>query len=410
MDADSHDPGLLSHLYYGLRSLYIPSSPFRVLKAQKELLTSFVRTPIQHQIFQLKSGEYINYIDIVNPSLSPSLSPITFVMTHGYAAGIGLFFANYDALSSKFARVISFDWLGMGGSSRPSSGPTYDDKNPDSSINFFIDSTMEFLTGLNLGSFILMGHSLGGYLCGRFLMKYPNSGIQGLILLSAAGLRPHPPEENQVSPSELDNSRLRWIMSFWAANYTPQSFIRMFGPLSARYVKMSVLRRFGSDRWSEEQTELIANYLYLISALPPSGEYSLNSILLPLAHYSQSTSNSPDEPSDESEEKEKDLSYGVYTRQPLEPRQLVVSPSSVDTSSPNIPVLILYGDDDWIAFPEVREYVHELTHLHGVSASLDIIPRAGHHLYMDNKEAVMESIDRWWKNEESRGQIKKEDN
>ncbi len=87
----------------------------------------------------------------------------------------------------------------------------------------------EFISGLNLGSFVLMGHSLGGYLCGRFLMKYPESGIKGLILLSAAGLRPHPPEENQIPPSELDNSRLRWIMSFWAANYTPQSLVRMFG-------------------------------------------------------------------------------------------------------------------------------------------------------------------------------------
>jgi hypothetical protein len=43
MDADSHDPGVLSHLYYGLRSLYIPSTPHRVLQTQRQLLTSFVR-------------------------------------------------------------------------------------------------------------------------------------------------------------------------------------------------------------------------------------------------------------------------------------------------------------------------------------------------------------------------------
>jgi pimeloyl-ACP methyl ester carboxylesterase len=39
----------------------------------------------------------------------------------------------------------------------------------------------EFISGLKLTSFVLMGHSLGGYLTGRFLKKYPDSGAVLLI-------------------------------------------------------------------------------------------------------------------------------------------------------------------------------------------------------------------------------------
>jgi hypothetical protein len=130
VDAESHETGYLSHLYYGLRSLYIPTSPFKVLQAQKALLSSFVRyvhplapllsvliavrAPIQHKRYQLQSGEYINYIDIVNPGHEQDhRHPITFVMAHGYAAGLALFFGRQTArslLSSPLSPLLSVLW------------------------------------------------------------------------------------------------------------------------------------------------------------------------------------------------------------------------------------------------------------------------------------------------------------
>jgi pimeloyl-ACP methyl ester carboxylesterase len=235
---------------------------------------------------------------------------------------------------------------------------------------------------------------------------------------------------------ELESSRLRWIMSLWACNYTPQSLVRIFGqyfptspplipltgPFSASYVKQAVVRRFGTERWTEEQSDLIANYFYLISALPPSGEYSLNSILLPLAHR-------------EGADGEDRINYAVYTRNRLKPKDFVIyaseassPPPSPAAAAPNhcvasapvapssviettaaesacetvtekerckVPILVLYGDDDWIAFPEVRKYVEKMQS-YQIDATLRIVPRAGHHLYMDNKEDVIRTIDSWW--------------
>lgn len=43
----------------------------------------------------------------------------TLVLAHGLGSGLGFWFDNYDFLAKHFKRVISVDWLGFGGSSRP---------------------------------------------------------------------------------------------------------------------------------------------------------------------------------------------------------------------------------------------------------------------------------------------------
>jgi pimeloyl-ACP methyl ester carboxylesterase len=181
------------------------------------------------------------------------------------------------------------------------------------------------------------------------------------------------------------------------------------GPFASKYVKQAVVGRFGSDRWSEEQSNMIAEYLYGISALPPCGEYSFNSILLPLAHR---VTLQPHSPNSESE-----VRFAIYARDQLKPQDFILNSLST-TSAPvaaegshenesntassssqqkrcSIPILILYGDDDWISFPEVRKYVQEMQS-YDVNTTLRIIPHAGHHLYMDNKDEVINSIDNWW--------------
>ena len=83
--------------------------------------------------------------------------------------------------------------------------------------------------GLRGEGFVLMGHSLGGYLAGRFLAKFQrDSGVLGLILLSAAGLAPHPPAEELVDKSALP-SKAQWLHYLWDSDFTPQHAIRAMG-------------------------------------------------------------------------------------------------------------------------------------------------------------------------------------
>ena len=87
------------------------------------------------------------------------------------------------------------------------------------------------------------------------------------------------------------------------------------GPMVDRIVR----RRFRSLGWSEEQIQVIADYLYHITAAPGSGEYSMNSLLVPLVRADTSRP-------------------GVFAREPLVHKM----------NSLSIPINVLYGDNDWL--------------------------------------------------------------
>lgn len=204
------------------------------------------------------------------------------------------------------------------------------------------------------------------------------------------------------------------------------------GHFASSKVKQIVNRRFGEARWSPEKTDAISNYCYHISALPASGEYCLRSILIPLTRRKpSSTTASGDTPNSRTTEETKEGAGGVaaregrgaaaaappetvvrvFARVSLSPELLSTGalspphPANTPESNANlkkkadgavsVPVLVLYGDSDWIKFNEVNQYVEELRQL-GVRAGLQIISNAGHHLYMDNPEDVHDRISRWW--------------
>lgn len=104
---------------------------------------------MEHKRYHLKSGEYMNYVDIEGKgTLTAGIDGVeeapTLLLAHGFASGCGFFFSNYDEFASQFKRVVSIDWLGMGGSSRPSNAPSlpwYGDPAPPSeAADFFVDS------------------------------------------------------------------------------------------------------------------------------------------------------------------------------------------------------------------------------------------------------------------------------
>ena len=120
-----------------------------------------------------------------------------------------------------------------------------------------------------------------------------------------------------------------------------------------------VRSRFRSLGWSEEQIKVIADYLYHITAAPGSGEYSMNSLLVPLVRADTSRP-------------------GVFAREPLVHKM----------NSLSIPINVLYGDNDWLYHK--HECDSAISHLRreGLEISLNVIPKSGHHLYLDNPEDV----------------------
>ena len=158
------------------------------------------------------------------------------VMMHGYGLGLGFFFANYDHLLPHFDRIIAVDWQGMGASPRGdavhakastggfiasllqttvfSSGAEERELEKSSRVtNEFIDSLERFRTEHGLKSFILAGHSLGGFLSANYALKYP-SVVRGLVLISPVGIPPKPPKETWANTSEV-GWRFRLFQGLW---------------------------------------------------------------------------------------------------------------------------------------------------------------------------------------------------
>lgn len=355
----------------------------------------------------------------------------TLVMLHGYGAGLGFFYRNFEALSRAAGwKVYALDLLGMGRSSRPTFKIHAKDR--DGKIteaeNWFIDALEEWRIKRGLERFTLLGHSLGGYLATAYALKYPGR-LNKLILASPVGIPEDPhavqddipdPQDSTMAneftqdqddttdaskpppaPAAADKNkppRRRippWLSYLWESNMvTPFSLIRWTGPLGPRLVSGWTSRRF--SQLPEEEAQALHDYSYSIFRQRGSSEYALAYLLAP----------------------------GAFARSPLirrihgVGRQWITShagaavdgdvppTSSSSADSPpkreqGLPVVFMYGEQDWMdaaggfAAEEAMRLEKERA-LQGKpkdvvqsdvgSAKVVIINKAGHHLYLDNWE------------------------
>jgi pimeloyl-ACP methyl ester carboxylesterase len=153
------------------------------------------------------------------------------------------------------------------------------------------------------------------------------------------------------------------------------------------------------------EAEAIADYLYHISAQPAAGEASLNALLQLLFATVRGPGGD----------------IATVTRPKILARRVVVpadlsslastpgaprtttttstssgsgSGSQASLSSPGVPLLLLFGDSDWMSFPGAKAFVEELR-AQGVPACFRAVRGAGHHLYLDNSGHFHALIDAW---------------
>ena len=293
------------------------------------------------------------------------------VLTHGFGGGAGMFYKTLSFLDSEYKgksgkSIYAIDWLGMGRSSRPTSGLMSGKGYPqrsvfsrnqaeevsDEAIDYFVQSLEMWREAVGICKMQLIGHSLGGYLSAKYALRYPDR-VEKLILLSPVGI-PTLPEESKDPPDFVKRNRYftSFISYMWQMNVTPQSVVRMFGPWGPGVVKSMVQRRFVERGLNEEECEILAEYLYHINVDKPSGEYALNALLTPVM---------------------KTEHPGVYARKPLV--------FSLRDLPERMPVIFLYGDRDWMFHPEVHDLVSTMK-----NAQMRFIDRSGHHVYFDNPE------------------------
>lgn len=375
------------------------------------------------------------------------------VVLHGYGAGLGLFFKNFEPLSrAKGWQLYALDLLGMGRSTRPPfklKSKTREEQIKEAE-DWFVDSLEEWRVGKKIDRFTLLAHSLGGYMAVAYALKYPGR-LNKLILASPVGIPEDPyavkaampdPESSTLvddvkqdeaavangSAKTGDNNNFlnarskaekaaakngepvdttnppprrpfsKVLTYLWDANYSPFSLVRFSGPLGPRLVSGWTSRRFSHLPPAEAQA--LHTYVYSIFRLRGSGEYALAYILAPgafarspLIRRIQGVGRQmlPDP-----------ASQSLAAGSPSEPQSY---PSPSQQRENGIPVVLMYGENDWMDVAggyAAKEKLDrekdrvlkdasepERTRDNGESKVV-IIKKAGHHVYLDGWEEFNE--------------------
>jgi cardiolipin-specific phospholipase len=210
------------------------------------------------------------------PSKSSTDTPL--VILHGYMNASAYFYRNLMGLSSYFNSIYALDMLGWGLSSRPK----FDliDDSVETAEDFFCESLEQWRVAQKIDTMILAGHSMGGYLSVAYTERYPQH-VERLILMSPVGV---PDESPQGSNTPSFTWRFRLAISFFRQVFTYSSFGSFLRTLPAKRSK-ELISRYVAGRIpaisDAEEREAVADYLYLNSAMPGSGEHCLNRILNP---------------------------------------------------------------------------------------------------------------------------------
>lgn len=278
---------------------------------------------------------------ICGSTKSPSL-----LLLHGLCGGGAVFYAILAELATAY-RVYLVDLMGMGRSSRPPCTVS----TTEEAEWFFTGPLEELCLLLNLHSFILMGHSFGGYIAGVYALAYPHR-VQHLLLLSPIGVTLKPVDfsfEDSLQDSAW-TMILYWktLAYIWRKKVTPSLLLQLTGPLSGWLLSFYTKQRLAGV----ENLERIAveQYLEQVCLLPSSGDLALVHLFEP----------------------------GTYARKPLAAR----------LHSLTVPMAFIYGENDWVS-PLGGLQVRAST---SAPVSLHIIPGSGHLLYADNPSGLIQIV------------------
>lgn len=279
----------------------------------------------------------------------PDAPPL--VLCPGYGAGTGFFFRNLDGLAQAF-RVFAVDWLGTGLSGRPA----FTASDRASAEDFFLESLNAWRAKQGLQKFILVGHSLGGYLAASYALRHPEQ-VQHLVLVGPAGIPPKPEGwESRFlgEPWSLRTQLYKLATSAWMAGLTPGSVIRGLGPWGPGLIDKYVNGRFSvhGQALTQAEKECFRSYFYHIAAGRGSGEYALRHLLAP----------------------------GAWAHSPLQERLQELK----------VPVTFIYGEHDWmnpaagVAVAEILDKVRERKV--ASDHKVEVVPNSGHFVFLEEPQ------------------------
>lgn len=261
------------------------------------------------------------------------------VLIHGFASGVGLWCLNLDAFAAD-RPVYAIDLPGFGRSSRIS----FSNEALEAESQF-VQSIEEWRKKMGLKKFILLGHSMGGFLASSYALQYPDQ-VSHLILADPWGFPDHPGKDDT-------NARIQipfWVkgVAYLLQPFNPLWIVRAAGPLGPRLVQRArpdIVRKY-SDTIKEADL-IIPEYIYHCNAQKPTGESAFHAMM---------------------------ANYG-WAKYPMIHR--------LPALRNDVPITFIYGARSWID-RKPGDCIKDLRTNSFVD--VHILPGAGHHVYADRCE------------------------
>lgn len=277
-------------------------------------------------------------------------NPTNLVFLHGYGGSNVTFYRMIKPLSDYFC-VWCVDFLGMGLSSRPK----YNLTSTEDAISLFVDSIEEWRKKVGLKRFLLIGHSLGGYLAINYTLKYPGNIVR-LYLISPAGVTYTTEEEAKEFEEGLSKAPfmrrmfIKLVKKVSNKKHTPNSLFKKTG-----FIGRYMLNKYITKRWTttEAEAKVLYEYFSKLLALPEGTEGALHHLL------------------------------GFPRARALFPVEHLIL-----EKLQNLPIHFFFGSHDWMDTRGAKRILESQK----VIASVNIIKNAGHHINMDNPESLVDFI------------------
>ena len=186
------------------------------------------------------------------------------IMLHGYQASSFIFYRIIPLISNEFI-VICPDLIGIGFSSRPKIEFTSNEQ----TIDFFVECIEKLRQSLNINKFYICGHSLGGYFAMNYVLKYPQSVENKIVLMSPTGIG-DPTKGGDCTQNLTFGQRVVFCWTLGLLFYlqpTSQS-------LSKKYILGNNIKKGEDDKFeiSKEENNLIGKIRRMHFEYPPDLE------------------------------------------------------------------------------------------------------------------------------------------